>query len=213
MSARARMLPRAMTRSCETKVKTNVFHRARWNTGLETTFRKLRSPTKSNCSDPAEEFVRLRKTASRCRAKPEAGFDLIENEYGVALSALRARSGDPFFRRELFDNRLEYDGGEVAAGIGAGALQSGDIVEGNVDDILRDARWHTAGRTGPIVPAEVARTDDFRTACRCTRHAHGRAHRFGTSLEKAHLFCARDRVAEAFCKLDLGDVRQTGDAA
>src|SRR5689334_25337784 len=63
--ARARMLPRKMTRNWETKVKTKVFRSARWNTGLPSTERKFCSPTNENWRLPAEELVRLRKTASR----------------------------------------------------------------------------------------------------------------------------------------------------
>jgi hypothetical protein len=63
--ARARMLPSTMTRNCETKVNTKVLRRARWKTGLVTTFRKFCSPTKENSRLPAEELVRLRKSARR----------------------------------------------------------------------------------------------------------------------------------------------------
>ncbi len=64
ISARARTFPITMTRACETNVKTKVFHRARRNTGLDTTARKFCRPTKEKSRLPAEELVRLRKTAS-----------------------------------------------------------------------------------------------------------------------------------------------------
>src|SRR5437870_1874226 len=65
MSARARMLPRIITASWDTSVKTKVLRRARWNTGLATTFLKFERPTKENSRLPAEELVRLKNTASK----------------------------------------------------------------------------------------------------------------------------------------------------
>jgi hypothetical protein len=65
MSARARMLPSVMTATCDTSVNTNVLRSERWNTGLASTFLKFWRPTKENWRLPAEELVRLRKTARR----------------------------------------------------------------------------------------------------------------------------------------------------
>ncbi len=57
-------LPKTMTSTWETNVKTNVFQSARRNTGFATTFLKFCSPTKEKSRLPAEELVRLRKSAS-----------------------------------------------------------------------------------------------------------------------------------------------------
>ena len=64
-SARARILPRKITRNCETNVKMKVFLSARRKTGLVATFLKFWSPTKEKSRLPADELVRLRKSASR----------------------------------------------------------------------------------------------------------------------------------------------------
>ena len=65
INARARTLPSPMTSTCETRVKTKVFQRARRKTGLATTARKFCNPTNENWRLPADELVRLRNTASR----------------------------------------------------------------------------------------------------------------------------------------------------
>ena len=65
ISARASTLPSTITVSCETKVNTNVFQRARRKTALATTFSKFCSPTNENSRLPADELVRLSTSASR----------------------------------------------------------------------------------------------------------------------------------------------------
>src|SRR5215472_2257672 len=81
--ARARMLPRTMTRTCETKVNTKVFQSARRNTGFLTTLAKFWRPTKEKSRLPAEELVRLRK-----RARTKGG-----GEEQLAQSSIAWRQG------------------------------------------------------------------------------------------------------------------------
>ena len=95
MSARARMLPNAITRTCETNVKTKVFQSARLKTGLPTTARKFLNPTNETSRLPAEEFVRLRRTAA---TNGSATSRRMYASAGASMMAPSARS----VRRNLF---------------------------------------------------------------------------------------------------------------
>src|SRR5581483_7363828 len=65
MSARARTLPSTITAVWEMTVKRNVFFSERWKTGLATTARKFRSPTKEMSRLPADELLTLSTSARR----------------------------------------------------------------------------------------------------------------------------------------------------
>src|SRR4029453_10160212 len=83
-------------RNCETKVNTKVLRRARWKTGLVTTFRKFCSPTKENSRLPAEELVRLEKKRGGRRERRREEKNRGGGGQGAACRAVgRDATGSP----------------------------------------------------------------------------------------------------------------------